>query len=93
MEQAMKNLEKTLDLDFFGQVSFKLPQHIGAGTSSATTSQQPAQESTPPAGASKGKEVLHSEQQEMTDQPTSSKQQSQGKIPPAQTNAPEIPTL
>jgi len=32
MEQAMKNLEKTLDLDYFGQVSFKLPQHIGAGT-------------------------------------------------------------
>jgi len=25
MEQAMKILEKTLDLDSFGQVSFKLP--------------------------------------------------------------------
>ena len=26
MEQAMKNLEKTLDLDSFGQVFFKFPQ-------------------------------------------------------------------
>lgn len=56
MEHAMKNLEKTLDLDSFGQVSFKLPQKTGVGTSSATTSQQPAQESTTPtAGTSKGK--------------------------------------
>ena len=39
MEQEMKNLEKTLDLDSFGQVSFKLPQHIGTGISAATTSQ------------------------------------------------------
>ena len=89
----MKDLEKNLDLDSFGQVFFKLPQHIGADTSAATTSQQPAQENTPPTGASKGKEVLHSEKQEMTDHPTSSQQQGQGKIPTAQTNAPEIPVL
>jgi len=31
----MKGLEKTLDLDSFGQVSFKLPQHIGGDTSFA----------------------------------------------------------
>ena len=36
---AMKDLEKTLDLDSFGQVSFRLPQQIGAGTSSTGTSQ------------------------------------------------------
>ena len=55
MEQAMKDLEKTLDLDSFGHVSFKLPQHIGAGTLAATTSQQPVQEDTPSVGTSKGK--------------------------------------
>lgn len=57
----MKEFEKTLDLDSFGQVPFTSPQHLGAGTSSATTSQQPAQESTPSAGTSRGKEVQHSE--------------------------------
>jgi len=39
MEKAMKHLEKTLDLDSFGQVSFKLPQKIGAGTSFVGTCQ------------------------------------------------------
>ena len=38
MEQEMKNIEKTLDLDSFGQVSFKLTQQTGVGTSSAGTS-------------------------------------------------------
>jgi len=71
-----------------------LPQHIGSGTSSTTTSQRLAQENTTPAAVKcKGKEVLHTEQQEMTYQPTSSNQQGQGKIPPTQTNAPEMPTL
>lgn len=37
--------------------------------------------------------MLHTEKHEMKDQPTSSKQQAQGKIPPAQTKAPEMPTL
>ena len=74
MEQAMKNLEKTLDLDSFGQVFFKLSQQTGVDTSSAGTSQQPAQESTTPvAGTSKGKEVLDTEQHIMTDQPATSK--------------------
>jgi len=57
----MKELEKTLDLDSFGEVPFTLLQHLGAGTSSSTTSQQPAQETTPSIGTSKGKEVQHSE--------------------------------
>ena len=62
MEQAMKNLETTLDLDSFGQVSFNFPQQTKVGTSTIATSQQPAQESiTPAAGTSKGKEVLHTQ--------------------------------
>jgi len=89
LEKAMKELEKTLDLDSFGQVPFVLPQHIGAGTSSATTSQQPAQESAPPAGTSKGKEVLHSKQETMVDQPDASK----GQGPSTQTKVPEILVL
>lgn len=35
MEQTMKIFEKTLDLDSFRQVSFKLPQQVGEGTSTA----------------------------------------------------------
>jgi len=86
MEQAMKDLEKTLDLDSFGQVSFKLPQQMGVGTSSTGTSQQPIQgASIPISSSSKGKEVVGTKQQEMTDQ--------QEKIPPVQTRAPEIPAL
>ncbi len=38
LEKAMKELEKTLDLDSFGQVPFKLPQHIGGDTSFAESS-------------------------------------------------------
>lgn len=86
MEQAIKDLEKTLDLDSFGQVSFKLPQQIGVGTSFAGTSQQPVQEnSTPVTRSSKGKEVASMEQQAITDQ--------QGKIPPVQTKAAKIYAL
>ena len=86
MEQAMKDLEKTLDLDSFGQVSFKLPQQTRVGTSSAGTSQQPIKEaSTPFLGSSKGKEVAGTKQQEITNQ--------QEKIPLVQTKATEIPAL
>jgi len=94
MEQAMKNLEKTLDLDSFGQVFFRRPQQTGVGTSSAGTSQEPTQESTTPvAGTSKGKRVLDTEQHIMTDQPATSKEQGRGQIPPVQTKAREIPAL
>jgi len=69
MEMAMKDLEKTLDLEYFGQVSFKLPQQAGIGTSSAITSQQLVQEtSTPGTGISKGKEVADTEQTTMSNQ-------------------------
>jgi len=71
-----------------------LPQHIGAGTSSATTSQQLAQESAPPAGTSKGKEVQHSKQQDtMEDLPVSAEEQSQEQGPSTQTKAVEIHVL
>ena len=43
LEKEMKEFEKTLDLDSVEQVFFTSPRHLGAGTSSATTSQQPAQ--------------------------------------------------
>ena len=35
MEQTVKYLEKTLDLDSFQQVTFKLPIQVGEGTSTA----------------------------------------------------------
>jgi len=41
MEQNVKDLEKTLDLDSYQQVTFKLPQQIGEGTS-ATAAAQPS---------------------------------------------------
>ena len=51
----MKNLEKALDMDAFGQVSFNFPQKTRVGTSTVATSQQPTQESTTPAaGTYKG---------------------------------------
>lgn len=39
MENAMRDLEKTLDLDSFGQVFFKLSQGPERGASTAGTSQ------------------------------------------------------
>jgi len=93
-EKAIKNLEKSVDLESFGQVFFTLPQDLGAGTSSTTTSQQPTKESDPPAGTSKGKELQHSEQLEtMADRPDTAKEQSQGQAPSTQANAPEAPVL
>lgn len=81
MEKVVKELEKSLDLDSFGQVSSKLPQQSGVGTSSVGTSQQPAQKiSTTVTGTSKGKEVDVIEHPIMTDQPAMSKDQSQGKF-------------
>lgn len=94
MEKAMKDLEKTLDLDSFGRVSFKLPQQSGVGTSSARTSQQPSQETnTSVTRTSKGKEIETTEQPIMIDQPGSSKEQEQVQIPPVQTKVAEIPAL
>lgn len=41
MEKAMRDLRKTLDLDSFGQVPFKLSQKSAISTSTAGTSRQP----------------------------------------------------
>ena len=87
-------MKKTLDLDSFGQVSFKLPQQTGIATSSTGTSQQPAQTtSTTVTGTSKGKEINTSEHPIMTGQPATSKEQSQEKVSQDQAKAAEIPAL
>ena len=94
MEQTMKDLEKTLDLEFCGQVSFKNPQPTGESSSTPTIAQQVAQERTTPAtGTAKGKELVVVEQEIMEEQPTTSKEHSQGQAPSLQTQAPEVPTL
>lgn len=46
MEQNVKDLEKTLDLDSCEHVTFKLPQQIGEGTSTAKASQAPSSSTT-----------------------------------------------
>ena len=79
IEHVMKDLEKTLDLDSFGQVPFELSQRSGIGASSDGTSQQPLQEtSTPATGTSKGKELKTSfqiiEKSTMSKQPKTSKE-------------------
>ena len=58
MEQNVKDLEKTLDLDSFQQVTFKLPIQVGEGTSTATATQTVQQASTTTTATTKGKEVM-----------------------------------
>lgn len=92
MEQNVKDLEKTLDLDSCEQVTFKLPQKIGEGTSAAAAtplSQAPSSSTT---GTTKGKEPMDTEQM-TTELPTTSMGQSQEQAPPQQTEAPQIPVL
>jgi len=67
MEQNVKDLEKTLDLDSFDQVTFKLPQQIGEGTSTAAVSQAAQDRTSPIIGIEKGKEVANIEQQTMAE--------------------------
>jgi len=62
MEQNVKDLEKTLDLDSFQQVTFKLPQQIGEGTSTAAASQAAQGLSTSTTCITKWKEVMDAEQ-------------------------------
>lgn len=90
-ENAMRNLEKALDLDSFGQVPFELSQRSGIGPSIAGTSQQPSQEiSIPATRTSKGKElktnIQITEQSTMSKQPEASKEKSQMPTPPTQIN-------
>jgi len=56
-ERAIKNLEKVVDMESFGQVFLTAPRHLGERTSSTMISQQPAQASAPLAATDKGKEV------------------------------------
>jgi len=77
IENVMRDIEKTLDLDSFGQV-----QRSKLGPSIAGTSQQHSQEtSTPATGISKGKEVetniQATKQSTMSKQPEISKEQAQ----------------
>jgi len=55
MEQNVKDLEKTLDLDSFQQVTFKFPHQIGEGSSTVAASQAAQEPSTSAAGTTKGK--------------------------------------
>lgn len=92
MEQNVKDLEKTLDLDSFQQVTFKLSQQIGEGTLAATTTQASQAPSTSATGTAKGKEAMDAEQV-ITELPATSMEQSQKQAPPQQTEAPEVPVL
>ena len=101
VEKAIKDLEKAVDLESFGQLFFRAPQHLGEGTSSTTTSQQLAQVSAPTATTDKGKGVQHSEEQvknleqqeTMANRPTSTDEQSQGQDPSTQEKVTKIPVL
>lgn len=88
VENVMKDLEKILDLESFGQVQ---------GSSSARTLQQNLQEISTVAVESKGKEkepdIQIIEKFIMTAQPETSKEQGQGQIPPTQISEPEISIL
>lgn len=80
MEQNVKDLEKTLDLDSCQQVTFKLPQQIGEGTSAATTTQPSQAPSSSTTGTTRGKEPLDIEQV-ARELPATSMEQSQEKAP------------
>ena len=58
MEQNVKDLEKTLDLDSCEQVTFKLPQQIREGTSAAATSQASQTPASSTTTTTKGKETM-----------------------------------
>jgi len=82
MEKNVKIWKKTLDLDSFEQVTFKLPRQVGEGTSTAAVSQATKERTTPTVGTTKGKEVIDTEQEIMAEKPTTSKEQGQGQAPP-----------
>lgn len=89
----MKDLEKILDLDSFGQV-----QRLGIGPSSAGTSQENLQEISELATlVSKGKEkeanIQVTKKFTMTEQPETSKEQGQIQISPTQINVAEFSIL
>ena len=93
MEQTVKDLEKTLDLDSCQQVIFKQPIQVGEGTSTAAAAQTTQQASTTTTTTTKGKEVMDVQQETEAGQPNTSKDQSQGQAPLQQAEAPQIPVL
>lgn len=58
MEQNVKDLEKTLDIDSCEKVTFKLPQQIGEGTSAVAAAQPSQAPSSSTTGTTKGKESM-----------------------------------
>jgi len=92
MEQNVKDLEKTLDLDSCEQVTFKLPQQIGEGTSAVAAAQHGQAPSSSTTGTTKGKEPMDIEQV-TTELPATSMEQSQEQAPPQQTETPHMPVL
>jgi len=93
MEKTVKDLEKTLDLDSFQQVTFKLPIQVGEGTSTATAAETVQQASTTTTATTKGKEVMDVQQETEAEQPNTSKDQSQGQAPLQQSEASQLPVL
>jgi len=87
-------------MEYFGQVFFPAPRHLGESASSSTVTQQPAQAAVQETTTAKGKEIQQEEQlpnleqqEEMAEQPTSTDQQTQGQAPPMQEATVEIPVL
>jgi len=96
----MKDLEKTLDLDSFGQVQFETSQKPTSGTSASTadTSQRHSQETSAPlteTSQGKGKDTSTpaTEQSTMSKQPETSQKQAQTQAHPTQINMGEPPIL
>jgi len=92
MEQNVKDIEKTLDLDSFQQGTFKFPQQIKEGTSAAMATQATQAPSTSATGTLKGKEVMDTKQV-IIELPATSMEQSQEEVPPQQKEAPQVPAL
>ena len=87
IENVMRDLEKTLDLDSFGQVRFESSQRSGISACTAETSQQHSQDTSAPViGTSKGKgqetSTQATKQSIMSKQPENSKKQAQIQAPP-----------
>lgn len=62
MEQNVKDLEKTPNLDSSNQVTFKLSQKLGEGTSATAATQASQAPSTSATCTTKGKEAMDIEQ-------------------------------
>ena len=91
MEQNVKDLEKTLDLDSCQQV-FKQPVQAGEGTSTAPKTQD-VQQAPATTTTTKGKEKMDEQQETETGQPSTSKDQQSGQAPPLQTKQTQNPVL